>query len=65
MDSYVKKSVKKYVRFQEAEIRKFVLEFDALGIGEGFPEDEYDDFVNHIIGILNERITPWRIRRNY
>lgn len=53
MDNTVKKSVKKHIKFQESEIRKFVAEFDPLGIGEGFPEDEYDDLVHHIISILN------------
>lgn len=55
MDNTVKKSVKKHIKFQESEIRKFVAEFDPLGIGEGFPEDEYDDLVHHIISVLNRK----------
>lgn len=26
-----------------------------MGIGEGFPEDEYDDLVHNIISILNRK----------
>lgn len=55
MEKHIKKSLKKYVKYQELEIRKFVAEFDLLGIGEGFPEDEYDDLVHKIISILNRK----------
>lgn len=55
MDKSVKKSIKDNVKLQELEIRKFVAEFDPLGIGEGFPEDEYDDLVHNIISILNRK----------
>lgn len=54
MDKYTKKLVKKSIKLQEVEVRKFILEFDPLGIGEGCPEDEYDDLVQHIVSILNQ-----------
>lgn len=55
MKDTVKKSLKKHIKFQESEIRKFVAEFDPLAIGEGFPEDEYDDLVHLVISILNRK----------
>lgn len=55
MYKYLKKSIKQNIELQELEIRKIVNELDPLGIGEGFPEDEYDDLVHNIISILNRK----------
>lgn len=55
MEKHIQKSIKKDIKYQELDIRKFVAEFDPLGIGEGFPEDEYDDLVHTIISILNRK----------
>ena len=55
MDKSIKKSVKKIVKLQETEIRRLVAELDPLGIGDGLPEDEYDDLVCSIVSVLNHK----------
>lgn len=46
-------SVVEVSKMQELAVRKFVAEFDPLGIGDCSPEDQYDDLVHKIISILH------------
>lgn len=64
MDNVAKKLFQKNVKFQESYLRRFISKLDPLGIGEGFPEDEYDYLVHSIISILNRNDYSIVIKRN-
>lgn len=55
MDKVWKKSLRKAIKSQELEVRRFIMEFDPLGIGSCCPVYEYDDLVRNVVGILNRK----------
>lgn len=42
------------IKVQRIKLRGIINSFDPLGIGEGFPDNEYDDLISRIISILNK-----------